>query len=160
MSDNSGAWTLLSSTGDLSSVTGVSQIQFKFEFQMLGQCFGIPSRILGFSVIYDDLSTESHYQPSVNYSSAALKQFAWRFSTAFGTTVSPLRVRLYDATTDGLLVDDNTTSPTDTFEESTDDGANWSSWTNTDKTNNTTYLRYTPSSLADSIKVRALLTLN
>jgi hypothetical protein len=160
MSDNSGAWTLLSSTGDLSSVTGVSQIQFKFEFQMLGQCFGIPARILGFSVIYDDLSTESHYQPSVNYSSAALKQFAWRFSTAFGTTVSPLRVRLYDATTGGLLVDDNTTSPTGTFEESTDDGANWSSWTNTDKTNNTTYLRYTPSSLADSIKVRALLTLN
>jgi hypothetical protein len=67
---------------------------------------------------------------------------------------------LYDATTDGLLVDDNTTSPTGTFEKSTDDGENWSSWTNTDKTNNTTYLRYTPSSLADSIKVRALLTLN
>jgi hypothetical protein len=160
ISDNSGSWTLLNGTGDLSSVTGTSQIQFKFEFQMLGQCYGIPSRILGFSVVYDDLSTESHYQPSVTYSSATLKQFAWRFATAFGTTVPALRVRLYDATTGGLLVDDNTSSATGTFEKSTDDGANWSSWTNTDKTNNTTYLRYTPLSLADSIKVRALLTLN
>ena len=160
ISDNSGSWTAIDASGDLSSVSGTSQIQFKFEFQMLGQCFGIPARLLGFMVVYEDLSTDSHYQPSVTYSSESNKRFAWRFATSFGSTVPALRVRLFDAVTGGLLVDDNTTSPTGTFEQSTNDGVTWASWTNTDRTNNTTYLRYTPASLADNIKVRALLTLN
>jgi hypothetical protein len=69
-------------------------------------------------------------------------------------------VRLYDAVSNSLLVDDETATPTGTFEQSTDLGLNWTAWTNADKTNENTYIRYTPLSLGDNIKVRALLTLN
>ena len=160
ISDNSGAWTLLNQRGDLSGISSASSIQFMFEFQTITIGFGIPNRIYSVAVVYEDLSTLSNYQPSVGLSSISNKHFAWRFSTAFGSTVPALRVRLYNAETGGLLVDDNTASPTGTFERSTDNGSNWSSWNNTDKGNENTYLRYTPSSLADNIKVRALLTLN
>ena len=161
ISDNSGAWTLINANGDLSSVAGTSQIQFRFEFQMLGNSFGIPARLLGFTLIYDDLSTDSHYEPSVTYSDVTNKRFAWRFAIPFGTTVPTLRIRLYDASTNGNLLDDTTTSQSfGTFQRSTDGGATWGTYSTADKTNEDTYIRYTPTSLADNIRVRSLLTLN
>lgn len=160
ITDNSGAWTLLNQRGDLSGISAATSIQFMFEFQTISIGLCIPARIFSVVVAYEDLSTLSNYQPSVSQSNATSKRFAWRFSTAFGSTVPALRVRLYDAETGGLLVDDNTASATGTFEKSTDNGANYVAWTNADKTNEDTYLRYTPASLADNIKVRALLTLN
>ncbi|TXG77096.1 hypothetical protein E6Q11_03385 [Candidatus Dojkabacteria bacterium] len=160
ISDNSGSWTLLDDTGNLASVNGASSIQFMYEFRTIGQnC--VPARLLNTVVTYDDLSTDSHYQPSVTNSSASTKIFAWRFSTAFGGTVPTLRIRLYNAVTNGLLLDDDSASPTEgTWEKSTDGGSNWSSYNTTDKANETTYIRYTPTSIADNIKVRALLTQN
>ena len=92
-------------------------------------------------------------------SDLANKRFAWRFSTAFGTATTTLRVRLYDAVTSGLLLDDNTTSPTGTWEKSTDGGTNWVAYNTTDKGNELTYIRYTPATLPDNIKIRPLLTL-
>lgn len=160
ISDNSGSWTLLNQRGDLSGVASATSIQFMFEFQTIGIGLCIPARIFSVAVVYEDLSTLSNYQPSATLSSASSKRFAWRFSTAFGSTVPALRVRLYNAETGGLLVDDNTASPTGTFERSTDTGGTWAAWTSADKANENTYIRYTPSSLADNIKVRALLTLN
>jgi hypothetical protein len=161
ISDNSGSWTLIGSTGDLSLVTGTSEIQFKFEFQMLGNSFGIPARLLGFTLIYDDLSTDSHYEPSVTYSDINSKRFAWRFAIPFGTTVPALRIRLYDASTNGNLLDDTSTSQSyGTFQTSTDGGSTWGTYSTSDKTNEDTYIRYTPTSLADNIRVRSLLTLN
>lgn len=72
-----------------------------------------------------------------------------------------LRIRLYNAETGGLLLDDTTTASADgTWEKSTNDGGAWGSYNTTDKGNETTYIRYTPTSLADDIKVRALLTQN
>lgn len=160
ISDDSGAWTLLSDTGDLSSVTGTSAIQYKIEFQTLGNVTGIPGRIIGITTTYEDISTDSHYQPSVAQSSISTKAFAWRFSTAFGSTVPTLRVRLYNAVTGTLLDDDDSVSQAGTWEKSTDGGSNWISYDATDKGNETTYIRYTPASLGDTIKVRALLTQN
>lgn len=159
ISDDSGAWTLLNDTLSLSAVTPGSAIQLMFEFKILGS-FCIPARIYSCGVIYEDMTTDSHYQPSVVHSSASSKRFAWRFSTAFGSTVPTMRVRLYDAVTGSLLVDDNTASPSGTFEKSTDDGGAWGAYNTTDKGNETTYIRYTPASLGDDIKVRALLTTN
>ena len=156
---NSGPWTLLSDDYDLSSISPGNEIQFMFEFKTIGP-YCIPARILNLTVVYEDNSTDSHYQPSIGLSDKVNKRFAWRFSTAFGSTVPTLRVRLYDAVTNSLLVDDNTGTPTGTFEQSTDLGNSWVAWTNIDKTNENTYIRYTPSSLGDNIKVRALLTLN
>lgn len=153
--DNSGYWYSLGRDGDLSAFSDCKKIQFKFEFQMLGNCWGIPGRLLGFTVIYDDYDTQQNHQPSTFFSTN--KSFAWRFSATFSTTLPNLRVRLFDAETNDLLVDDNTSNPKGSFEKTTD-GSNWGSWDNLDKTNESTYIRYTPLSLYDGIKIRALLT--
>ncbi len=161
ISDNSGSWTLIDESGDLTSITGASSIQYKIEFQTLGNVFGIPARIISLSTLYEDLTTDSHYQPSVAQSSTADKRFAWRFSTAFGSTVPTMRIRLYDAVSGGSLLDDTTVAAASgTWEKSTDGGSNWTAYNTTDKGNDTTYIRYTPTSLGDNIKVRALLTQN
>lgn len=156
---NTGEWALVPRDGDLSSLAGAPRIQFMFEFNTIGRTC-VPARIMGLTVLYDDTATvtDSHYQPSAAKSNAVSKQFAWRFSVAFGGTVPTLRVRLYDALRGDLLIDDYTTSTNSgTWEKSTD-GTSWGAYNTTDKSNETTYIRYTPASLGDSIKVRAVLT--
>lgn len=158
--DDSGSWTLLGDTHDMSGIAPTTEIQFMFEFRILGTSC-IPARIHSIAAIYEDNTTDSHYQPSVGQSSTTSKYFAWRFSTAFGGTVPTLRVRLYNATTGTLILDDTTTaSASGTFEKSTNDGGAWGAYDTSDKGNETTYIRYTPTSFADNIKVRALLTQN
>ena len=159
ISDNTGEWTLLPKDGDLYGVAPTTSIQFMFEFETISM-LSSAARIMSLAVLYDDFSTDSHYQPSAGKTVEASKQFAWRFSTAFGSTVPTLRVRLYDAVTGGLLVDDDSATPTGTWEKSTDGGSNWSAYNTTDKANETTYIRYTPATLPDNIKIRALLTQN
>lgn len=160
ITDDSGTWTLLADYHDLSSVIGTNQIQFKFEFRMIGT-LGIPARILSVAVLYNDNSTLTQYQPSVANSNVSTKTFAWRFATAFGTTVPTLYVRLYDAVSNGLLVTDNTAAPAGTFQKSTDGGNSWNAYdTNDLSSSTTTYIRYTPLSLGDNIKVLAILTLS
>ena len=160
ISDNSGSWTVVDRSGIISGLAASSSIQFMLEFRMLGfQC--LPARVYAITAVYEDAYTDSHFQPSVKWSDASTKKFAWRLSSAFGGTVPTLRIRLYDAVSgSGPLVDDTTVANAGTWEKSTDDGATWGSYTTADKTNETTYVRYTPSSLADNIKVRALLTQN
>lgn len=157
ISDNSGAWTSMPWNGDLSGIAGASYIQFMAEFRINNTM--IPARVQAVGVLWDDLSTLLNYQLSATKSDATAKQIAWWFGTAFGTAVPDLRVLLFDASSGATLVDDNTASPTGTFERSTNDGGAWSSWNNTDRGNSTTYLRYTPASLADNIRVRAVITL-
>lgn len=156
---NTGEWTLVDPDGDLRGLAGAPRIQCMFEFATIGW-FCIPARIMGLVIIYDDAgtTTDSHFQPSVGLSDATNKQFVWRFSVAFGGTVPTLRVRLYNAVTNELLIDDYTTSTNSgTWEKSTN-GSSWGAYNTTDKGNDTTYIRYTPSSLGDTIKVRAVLT--
>lgn len=157
ISDDSGSWTQINDAGDLTGISPASSIQFMFEFKIAGMTT-IPARIYGLTITYEDNTTDSHYQPSVAQSDITNKRFAWRFSTAFGGTVPTLYVRLYDAVSGSLLLTDDTATPTGTFEKSTDDGATWGSYNTTDAANDTTYIRYTPASLGDGIKVRALLT--
>ncbi len=160
ISDDSGSWTLIEETGDLSSASASTEIQFMIEFRTIGT-FCIPGRIFSISCLYEDNTTDSHYQPSVAQSSVSSKYFAWRFSTAFGGTVPTLRIRLYNAVTGGVLLDDDSATPTaGTWEKSTNDGSSWGAYDTSDKVNDTTYIRYTPTTLADNIKVRALLTQN
>jgi len=156
--DNSGEWTLAIKDGDLTSLASSPRIQFMFEFVTIGW-FCIPSRIMSLTVIYDDEATvtDSHYQPSTAKSDAANKKFAWRFATAFGGTVPTLRIRLYDSLTGDLLIDDYTVGSKGSWEKATD-GVTFGAYNTTDKGNETTYIRYTPLSLGDNIKVRAVLT--
>jgi hypothetical protein len=114
---------------------------------------------MSLAVLYEDYSTDPHYQPSVGKTEIANKIFAWRFATAFGTVVPTLKIRLYDAVTGGLILEDTTVSPVGTWAKSTDGGSNWGLYNTTDKGNETTYIRYTPLTLPDNIKIRPLLTL-
>lgn len=158
ITDNTGSWTLVSTDGDLSSVTGADAIQFMLEFKVLGTtCIG--AKIHGIICTWEDSSTDSHYQPSTKFSDTVNKIFAWRFSTAFGTTVPTLYIRIYNAVTGTLLLTDNTVSASSgTFQKSTDDGVSWSTYNTNDKENETTYIRYTPTSFADNIKARAVIS--
>lgn len=159
ITDNSGSWTLLDSTG-IFSQTGTTSIQLKLEFRTIGLTC-IPARVNAITVLYEDGSTDSHYQPSTANSNITSSIFAWRFSTAFGGTVPTLRIRLFNAVTGASLVDDTTAAhASGTFEKSTNNGSSWSAYDTTDKTNEITYIRYTPSSPSSGIKVRALLTLS
>ncbi len=160
ITDNTGSWTQLPEDGDLSGLSPSTSIQFMFEFTTIS-LLCVPGRVMSLAVLYEDYSTDSHYQPSSGKTVEASKQFAWRFATAFGSTVPALRVRLYDAVAGGLVLDDTTTSSAyGTWEKSTDDGGSWSAYNTTDKGNQTTYIRYTPTTLPDNTKIRALLTQN
>lgn len=159
ITDNSGAWSLVPDGNDMSGVAGTPSIQFMYEFKCISDTC-VPGRIYSVGVTYDDLTTLSNYQPSVGQSSTTNKQFAWRFAVAFGTVVPTLKVRLYDADLGTLLLTDDTATPTGTWEKSTNNGGAWASYDTADKTNEDTYIRYTPASFADNIKVRALLTLD
>lgn len=155
--DATSGWILVDEANDISGLSGAANIQFKIQFRTIGE-WCVPSRILGINLSYEDNTTDSHYAISVAKSSLASKIFAFWFKTAFGATVPTLYIRLYDADTGGLLLTDNTASPTlGTFEKTTD-GTTWTAYNTTDRANATTWIRYTPTSLADNIKVAAYLT--
>lgn len=157
ITDDTGSWTLMDDSGVFSDPTPTTEIQFMFEFKVIG-AFCIPARIHSVTVLYEDTTTDSHYQPSVAFSSTTNSQFAWRFSTAFGGTVPTLYIALYDAVTGGLLDHDDSSTQAGTWEKSTDDGGAWGGYNASDKGNETTYIRYTPASIGSGIKVRALLS--
>ncbi len=157
ITDDTGSWTLLNNCGIMMGVAGAPYIQFRLSFRTLGPLM-IPARIACGGVIYDDLSTDDHWQPSVGESDVATPMFAWRFVTAYSGTVPALKVRLYDAVTGSLLLTDTTVGSPATWQKSTDGGTVWGSYNTTDKGNETTYIRYTPASIGSNIRVRALLT--
>ena len=155
--DETSGWVLVDETNDLSGFAGASSIQFAIEFKTIGESC-LPARILGINLSYEDTSTDSHYAVSVAKSSLASKIFAFWFKTAFGGTVPTLQITLYDADTGGVLLTDDSATPTLGTWEKTTDGTSWSAYNDTDRANDTTWIRYTPTSLADNIKVQAYLT--
>lgn len=154
--DNTGGWTLLDEYGDLSGVSA-TEIQFMFIFKILGTTC-IPSRIMGLSMTYEDNTTDSHYEPSVGNSSVTNRVFSYRQGTAWGSSIPDLRIRLYNAVSGALVLDDSVlASAYGTFEYSTDGGLNWLAWNaSADAVSN--YIRYTATSLPNGVRIRALLT--
>lgn len=160
ITDNSGAWTLMDDTLNMSGAAASTHVQLMCEFRTIGWTC-VPARILGAGVVFEDIDTDSHFEFSHGETVPASRIFAWRHSVAFGAVVPPLKIQLYDATDAEavtLLVTDTTsTSASGTWERSTD-GTAWSAWSNTDKTNDTTYVRYTLTSLAGNPAVRCILS--
>ena len=157
ISDNSGAWISVDKAGDLSGVSGASAIQFMFEFRTLGLSM-VPDKIINVSVLYEDNTTDSHYQPSVAFSDINNKRFAWRFANAWGSTVPTLAINLYDAVSGGTYVSDNTATPTGLWQKSIDNGITWGAYDTNDYANTGSYIRYTPASLGDNLKIKAVLS--
>jgi hypothetical protein len=155
--DNSGSWTLFADDAkDLSGISGSDGIQFKIRFKVLGT-WCISPRIYSVSVVYEDSQTDSHYTPSVNKSNVTNRIFAYRQTSAWGSNIPNLRMRLYNAATNGSVLDDTITSSSSGTWQYSADGNNWNVWDDTKDTVGY-YIRYTATTLPDSIIVRALLT--
>lgn len=156
MDDNSGSWTEVPLSGDLTGIAPSNYIQFMLELDIMGEVCA-PNKIYNITCTYEDDSQDSHYQPSLTKSSAASRIFAWKQVASWGGTIPNLQIRLYNASTGFLVLDDNvTTSSSGTFEYSTD-GTTWNAWSSSADTIGN-YIRYTATTLPNNITVRALLT--
>lgn len=157
ITDDSGAWTLLDSSG-LATATVTSQIQLMAEFRTIGTLM-LPARLCSVGVIYDDASMSDYWQGSTNIGTNLVsKQFGFRQSVAYGSAVPRLRITLFDAESGATLGTDDSTTQAWTWAKSTNAGGAWGAYNTTDRANADTYVRITPTSLADNIKVRAELT--
>jgi hypothetical protein len=144
----------------MSGITGSTEIQFMYEFETITD-YCVPARIFATGVLYEDSTTDSHYRFSSTLSTLTGKTFAFAMINSFGGAVPTLRIRLYDDVATTLLIDDNSATPSGTWEKSIDDGLTWTTYDTNDKRNNTTYIRYTSTSVSlDGVKVRVLLTQN
>jgi hypothetical protein len=157
--DNSGAWIEVPTGADLTGVVPGQYIQFKIAFDIMGEIC-VPTRIYSLCCIYEDSSQDSHYQPSLTYSSATNRQFAWKQVQAWGLTagIPNLQLRLYNASTEFLVLDDTVNiSGSGDWEYSSNSGTTWAAWNSSaDAIGN--YIRYTADTLPNNITVRALLT--
>ena len=157
--DNSGAWTEVGVGADLTAAAPGKYIQFKIAFDILGEIC-VPTRIYSIACLYEDGSQDSHYQPSLTYSSAANRQFAWKQVQTWGISggIPDLRLRLYNAATEFLVLDDTVNiSGSGDWEYSSNSGVTWANWSSSaDAIGN--YIRYTADTLPNNITVRALLT--
>lgn len=154
--DNSGSWTLLGDNFDLTGVGPSDYIQFKIQFRTLSELC-LPSKVYSVGCIYEDGSQDYHYEPSLTYSSATNRVFAWRQAQSWGSNIPNLRIRLFNVS-NGLLIhdDDITASAYGTWEYSTD-AVTWNTWAPAQDTVGN-YIRYTATTLPNNITVRALLT--
>lgn len=158
ISDNSGAWAILSQSGDLTGAAPGEQIQFRIRFKITGYT-GVPSKFYGICVVYEDDSSVANYIPSVSNSSSTNRIFAWRLNEAFVTSVPNLDITLKNADTNSVVLsDDITNQSSGTFEYSTD-GTAWSAWNATAANVVNRYIRYTATTLPDNISIYASLTL-
>lgn len=155
--DATTGWTLIDETNDISWLTG-TEIQYAIEFRTIGETC-LPSRFLAVNTSYEDNTGLDNYVGSEAKSSSASKIFAFYFKTAFGSTVPTLQIELRDTDTGGSLLIDDTATPSFWTWEKTTDGTTWTSYNDTDRANDTTYIRYTPTSIADNIKVTPVITL-
>lgn len=155
ISDDSGSWTLLDSSGILTD-TGTSSIQLMFEFKTIGT-LNLPARICNVAVLYQDSSSGDEWNASYLASNSATSTFGFYFRTAYGGTVPRLKITVKDANSGSILWTDDSVTQNGTWEKSTDGGSNWVSYNTTDRANDNTYIRIQPDSIASNVKTIASL---
>lgn len=154
--NSGGTWTLIDYNGDLSGIGATDSIQFKIKFKVFGT-WCVPAKIYSLSLVYEDSNTDSHYIPSVNKSSIVNRIFAYRQIILWSSAIPNLRIRLYNAATSGLVLDDTVLSSSFGIWQYSTDGTNWNTWNSSaDLVGN--YIRYTATTLPAGIIVRVLLT--
>jgi hypothetical protein len=156
ISDDSGAWTLISPSGSTSG--SASSIQFKLTFSTLGY-YSIPSRIHGITLLYSSSIPQqviSNYDPSVSQTNIGSQIFAWRQTAKFNDNIPDLNLNLYSGSA-LVLTDSVSTSVSGSWEYSTTEGNTWLSWSSTaDAVDN--YIRYTATNpLPSGSVIKALL---
>jgi len=160
ISGNTGTWLRVPDNGDISTlVGGANEIQVAITWQTMGMLGAYPW-VYSVNVTYEDGSQDSHYLPSLANSSASSRIFAFYQAQLWNSNIPDLRIRLYNATTGFLILDDDvTTSLYGTWEYSSNGGVSWNPWNSSqDVVGN--YIRYTASSLPANTLIRALLTIS
>jgi hypothetical protein len=159
ITDDSGSWTLVDKTGDISFTSG-STIQFKIAFSTIGLTC-IPDKVYGITMSYFSngipLSTP-FYEPSLKQSDISSQIFSWRQIHEFVDDIPELNIDIYDVSGSTLLLTDDTdTSLNGVWEYSSNDGVSWSAFTQSANTIGN-YIRYTPnSSLGSGITVKPII---
>lgn len=159
ITDDSGSWTLVDKTGDISYTSG-STIQFKIAFSTIGLTC-IPDKVYGITMSYFSngipLSTP-FYEPSLKQSDISSQIFSWRQIHEFVDDIPKLNIDIYDVSGSTLLLTDDTdNSLNGVWEYSSDDGASWSGFTSSANTIGN-YIRYTPNnSLGIGITVKPII---
>lgn len=156
---NTGEWTEFVDVKTLNDeiickgVLETITIQFRFSFKIAGNTC-IPNKLYGFSLLYEDNRTDSHYSPSVSNSSLSNRTFAWRQETLWYGTIPNLKIRLYNATNNNIVFyDEIATSASGTWQYSVDNGSSWLPWdSSADNIGN--YIRYVADFIPSGIKLR------
>jgi hypothetical protein len=154
--DNSGAWTDVPQTGDLSGVSPSSTIQFAFVFRTAGVIM-LPARILSLALIYEtDDALPSQYRWNFGDFDASNGTFAWVQSALFGGSLTTHTINIYRSDTAALVLTQASTGTTNgTFEYWT--GSAWTAGLGSNTVG--TRRRFVPSgSLPGGIDLYAKLT--
>lgn len=102
--DNSGSWTTVPQTGDLSGVSAAADIQFALRFRTAGLVM-LPARVLSLALIYETADAlPSQYQWNFGDFDAATGTFAWVQDALFGATPGLHTINIYRADTDALVL--------------------------------------------------------
>lgn len=152
--DNSGTWTLLNEPWNLDKISPTDAVQLRFDFRVLSTDL-VTARIHSCGILYEKASTHSNFQLSLENSTQG--KYAWRIANSFNGDIPDLKVMLYDATTGNLILEDFTDDSRGTFERSNDNGVTWDSYNNDDKSNENSFIRYTPYSLPQVSKLEPIL---
>ena len=158
ITDNTGSWIAVQQDGDLSSVGAVDAIQFKFEFQAIGQ-FELMSKIYSLVLTYEDGGTDSHYTPSASLSSVADRVFAYKQTSSWGSGVPALKITVTNAATSGIAFTDTTVASASGTWAYSVSGTSWlTPWNSTVVGYSGNYIKYTATTLPDGV-VQAVLSL-
>jgi len=127
-------------------------IQFRFKFRVAGGTC-LPNKLYGFTLTYEDDTTDSHYSPSISKTSLNSRVFAWQQITPWNSNIPNMRVRVYNVDTGGIILYDTVTdSNLGTWEYSTD-GTTWNPWSSSaDVVGN--YIRYTANYVPSNYRLR------
>lgn len=158
IADDSGQWIRLNDNGDLSDVPVANQIQFSVSFDVLGMT-ATYNRLHGICLTYEDLEQDSHYLQSLQRSDIANNRIVWVQTKKWNKPIPELKVNIYNAENDQLLLNDSTDVQSQgTFEYSTNGGSTYLLWNNNqDQIGN--YVRYTANYLPANTRIRVVLNL-
>jgi hypothetical protein len=156
ISDNSGSWTVIDDTGDLSGVSAASSIQFALEFKTIGDIC-LPARVNALAFIYETADAlPSQYRWNFSDSSATTGTFAWIQTALFGGSLTVHTINIFRADTNALvLTQASSGSANGTFEFW--NGSAWVAGLSTDTVG--TRRRFTPTaSLPSGVDLYATIT--
>ncbi len=123
---DTGGWTSIPFSQDLTAVATGAQVQFKIKWATLGLDTCIPAQLRELFLGYETLAEISdNWEFSDDYSdNNTPSRVAFRLKNLYASTVPTLYFRAYDLT-DALLINNNSVTNAANFEYSTNNGLSW-----------------------------------